>query len=108
VFFADMGGNFCVLDSAIGQKLLGQVLGAVGRIGGRIPPPTPRTVSKKSQWLPALRWLRANQTRCRPGLSRARQRLGAVIRTIVRRRYELQDLDRIIDPVNKKGARNNG
>lgn len=32
VFFGDMGGNFCVLDAANGQRLWGQKIG--GAIGG--------------------------------------------------------------------------
>ena len=36
VFFGDLGGNFYALDSATGQKLWGQVLGAGGGIGGGV------------------------------------------------------------------------
>jgi alcohol dehydrogenase (cytochrome c) len=36
VFFGDLGGNFYALDSSTGQKLLGEVLGGGGGIGGGI------------------------------------------------------------------------
>jgi alcohol dehydrogenase (cytochrome c) len=36
MFFADLGGNLCALDSSTGQKLWGGPLGAGGGIGGGV------------------------------------------------------------------------